>query len=60
MLYISSDNSFIRKFNLHKDNFRNITSIYLLEVEITSAVGCLYNNAAGHMSEGNGKILESG
>lgn len=46
---MSTDNPFTGKFNLHRDNFRNTTIIYLLETEITSAVGCLCNNARGHM-----------
>lgn len=48
-MYINTDNYFIGKFNLHRDNFRNTTSIYLLKTEITSAVVYVYNNAAGHM-----------
>lgn len=44
-----TDHFLIGIFNLRRDNFRNTTNIYLLETEVTSAVGCLYNNAVGHM-----------
>jgi len=45
----------VQKFNLHQANFRNTTSIYLPETEITSAVGCLYNNTVGHMVKAMGE-----
>lgn len=49
LLYGSIDNFFIGKFNLYRDNFRRIISIYLLEIEIILVVGCFCNSVVGYM-----------